>query len=588
MRAIEYLISARNTAGTAVAQAQAQVAGLRGEAAALGAGASNLTGSLSTLAGGFVMIANPAFLAGAAVAAIGSAAVTSAMHLADSTEQLDRIAQRTGVAIEPLQVLRETMEEGGGNAESLTVALGWLNQQIGAGNPLLKTLGITTHDTFSAFRQLVTILNDTSDVGRRTDIAFQLMGRGSGELLGNLGELVSKYDEMSASMKDTGALVTEQAAGGFRRLDSATDSLHQSWKGLLTTMGTLTAPAANVVVSSLDRMLRGSIAFSREVREGAVGALEDLAAAAEKVRPVEMLDLPGGGQQAGAIERASYGGAGASAARVRVSTDDEKKAAEARAKAIGEIATNLRAAGMAARDANSAAAAYYNTLQQVASTQAGLSLIFGKKGAKDLEGDWFSPEQRKIGRESGLVAGQPVAQVLPQLTSGVKVLRKGVQEAIDDLQTLSDQEASMLTYSATVFQDLGSLVGNSIDGWMAHVFASQDAWSQFWRTMVEDALQQLARLAEARLFMILLQLLGVSTVPGVEITRQDPGWAGKIPVPTVGSQAGGAGASLANGRGPVQHVTINAFTTRDAMQVLNMPGGSLRQANAQTRLQGAY
>lgn len=547
---IEILLQGRNQTGPAFNAAGAQVRTLGRELANLNPAVGGAIGQVEGLAGAFGGMVGPALIAGAALAGIAAAGVGAAINLSDTVEQLDRMAARTGVGIEPLQVLRQTLEEGGGNAESLTMALSFLNRAIATNDPILKQLGITTKDTFTAFMQLATALANSTDAGKRTEIAYQLLGRGSADLLGNLKSLVDEYGRMDSAMRANGAMISGTAAPALRELDARADSLKENWKGLMNNLAVLATPTANVVVGSLNAMIGGTIEFAKAVREQAVGALEDLAEADEKVRPVEMLALPGGGQQAGAIERASYA-AGVSATRVDplAGVNLALKKTKAEAKAVSESIAEVIRQAMQLNDAEAAHPAL---------------------GVRSTTGT--------------LRPGEPVAQGQPRATPRGLMLAEvaDAKRAMDDILSVASMTRDSL---AAIFEGLQSGFQTAFQGIIQGTMNLRNALISIFQSLVSSITAELARLEAASVFKFLLSLLA----PGIAITPDTGAWAGLVPVPVPVMAPVGAALSNVSG-GPVTNVynTIQTITPRDAMQQYISPSGVLRIAQNRVALAGAY
>lgn len=243
----------------------------------------NVATELGTFGGVLSRLATGAGPIGLALAGIGAAAggiTLAGAKIANLVEDLDRMATRTGVDISKLQVLRQTIEENGGSADSLTTALSFLNRAIATQDPLLAKLGITGRDTYSVFMQLATILDASGDAAKKTEVAYQLLGRGSGDLIGSLGQIVSGSAEVEARMRAMGGIVEGEAAESARKLDKELDDLGRSTKALLTNVGTFAVPAATMFVKALNGMLVAAIEFGKAIRDQVLGPLEELNAAA--------------------------------------------------------------------------------------------------------------------------------------------------------------------------------------------------------------------------------------------------------------------------------------------------------------------
>lgn len=234
---VEILIKARDEASRVMQDVARQSTTLGGVLARVGVGAIGFTA-----------------VAGAA-AAVGGAMANAAISLAGTVEQLDRLSGRTGVSIDRLQVMRQVIEEAGGNADSLTTALSFLNRAIERQDPLLAQLGITTRDAFEAMMQLAKAFEASDDTAKKTEIAFKLLGRGGADLIADLSTLAEKYGETDAAMRKSGKLITEEQLPALRELDAAIDTLRQNWEGHWNRMAAAVAPVVTAVVNAVNAVL---------------------------------------------------------------------------------------------------------------------------------------------------------------------------------------------------------------------------------------------------------------------------------------------------------------------------------------------
>jgi len=187
--------------------------------------------------------------------AAGLGAITFAgVKLSDQVEQLQLLSTRTGVAAENLQVLQEEVKLMGGDVGTLTTALTFLNRSIAQGDPLLKKLGITSKDVMTVFTQLSDIFAHSTDSARKAEIGFQLMGRGSAELLGVLPQLSAEFGNTRRAMDEAGGLMKGDVLESAKKLDEQADHLKLTWDGLMTRMKVATLPTAQAVVGALNDM----------------------------------------------------------------------------------------------------------------------------------------------------------------------------------------------------------------------------------------------------------------------------------------------------------------------------------------------
>ena len=217
----------------------------------------NLAGGLSQLGGAFSQIAGMAGPVGLAIGAVATgllAVVNTGQGVADQVEQLDLLSKRTGVAVEDLQVLTRQIEQMGGQSESLTQALSFLNRSIATGDPLLAQLGVTSKDTFTAFQQLSVAFSQSDDTAKKTEIGFRLLGRGAGDLVALMPQLAAGFDQSKASMSAAGGVLTGEVLEAARRLDEKSDQLKAKWADMMTKIKGSTVETALAVVTALNDM----------------------------------------------------------------------------------------------------------------------------------------------------------------------------------------------------------------------------------------------------------------------------------------------------------------------------------------------
>ena len=225
-------------------QASQVLRALRGDLAGIESGLAGIGGKAAIFAG----------LAGG-IALVGAGAVKMAIGIANDVEQLDRLSARSGVSIQNLQVMRRTIEEAGGNAESLSGALSFLNRALAQGNPLLAQIGITAKDAFGAMLQLGEAFSKSDDAAKKNLVAFQLLGRGGTELIADVEELSKSFDGMKGSMQASGLLMSGDTVDAARQLDAEMDDFTRNWEGFWMRIKVSTVPGVNAVVSGINKMI---------------------------------------------------------------------------------------------------------------------------------------------------------------------------------------------------------------------------------------------------------------------------------------------------------------------------------------------
>lgn len=624
----EFVVKARDEASAALARITGATTDLRG--------AFN---SLASKAGVFGLIAT-----GAAAAVGGIVAAGKAM--ADTVETLDRTAVRTGVSIERLQAIQEVVRQGGGDVDAVTAALGFLNRAIATQEPLLGKLGITTHDTYAAFTQLAGVLSRSSDAAARTEVAFKLMGRGAGEIIGLLGEVATQSDAMQQSLRESGGLISGQTAESARKLDKQLDALGQTWRSLTTSFQALAVPIATVVVGMFDALLKATLAFGQSVRDGAIGPLEELAKTAREVGSItpqsEPADATGshtvvvrkpapgmvppqgnvpGGPVAVAVPPPNLYEVEVTAKRpvdplkkLDLTGDSpEKSAAEARKKRLEEIQRLLEVGRVQAER-------YLEALERLERTSKHTKLV---EQLREEGVDVIAPETRKREQQAG-----PVPEVQPRGV-GTRRSERHVADQQRAEQVFKPEEAEKkiahLTESASKLNAVWALVGTGwlntvqqmtsatavLDQSMAAVFDGlQSGFAQvfsnltnkaqtlrgamrtIFASLVQEILAMLARLAAAKVFELILSL-----IPGLGPIARGAQFASNAITTGTLTNGGPGGAPQIPGDVPGGNslrerprvtVNISALNSRNMREELTNPGGQLREALEQAGLVGAF
>lgn len=239
----------------------------------------HISSELGTFGQALEAITSTGGIAAIAIAGLGAALgiVTKiGLDVSSEVEQLDLLSTRSGVSVEALQVLRQEVREMGGDADTLTTALSFLNRALATDDPILAQLGITTRDTFTAFQQLSKAFANSDDTAKKTEIAYQLLGRGSASLLGILPKLAANFDNVRDSMSAMGGIMTGDVLAAARHLDEEADRLGRNWSSLMTKMRADTVGAANGVVESLNDMWDAASGRKKSPEEQAARTFEEL------------------------------------------------------------------------------------------------------------------------------------------------------------------------------------------------------------------------------------------------------------------------------------------------------------------------
>jgi len=238
----------------------------RDEATAQLKAAATATSGLNSALAGLSSIAGPVAAVTGALVAVGSAAINAAKSLAEEVEQLQNLSSQSGVSIQNLQTLQQLLKEAGGSAGDATQAINFLNRAIATNDPLLKKLGITTRDTWTAFNQLVQVLASSDDAAARTEVAFQLLGRGSTVLLGKIDSIAAQLPNARSEMEKLGVVMGADTVEAAKALDVQMDQLDRRWKGMVNTIKGAILPAVLSLFEAFNTPPSGDQVLEKSVK----------------------------------------------------------------------------------------------------------------------------------------------------------------------------------------------------------------------------------------------------------------------------------------------------------------------------------
>lgn len=515
--AVEFILRARDESAATLARARGGITGLTGAVGDLSAKA----GLLGALTAGLLSVAGGVFAA--------------AKAFADQVEQLDNLSGRLGVSVQNLQALEAGLKLEGAAAGAATEALQFLNRQIAAANPLLDAMGVKTRDTWEAFQQVVKVLAATPDAASRTRVAIELLGRGAGEALGPLLKLADRMPTLLEDMEALGVVSGRAQLEAARALDRKLDEIQVRIDGFLN------RTKATIAELSLAAFTKGGLPALRFEL-----AIPDL----ERAHALE-LGLADAAADVGALTAASALAAADEAAA-------RKKAREEAEKLATVLKESLRDAALAAN----------------AATFEGL---FGFGPSEQLRGRAEREHRARFREEAGFgpelggpgLAGAVFKMRAPEAnlfaewqktaaaaTSSVAVMNEGLRALWTGLESGFLQVAANLTNRAQTLRSA-----------LKTIFSS----------LVQEVLAMLARLAAAKVFQLILNLVapGAGTAAGVVIGAAS------------GADTGGGGAAR-RGAGAPRDVNLNfnvsALDEGSVLRSLTSPGGALRAAFADAAL----
>jgi hypothetical protein len=247
-----------------VAVAQGALRGLQAQLGSLeSASAKGL--SLSGLAG-------IGLSATAAAAAIGA----SVKVAADYGDQLDNMAQRTGVAVEELARLQyaaklsdtstEALGKGIGNLSKLMVGAAYGGAESGK---LFERFGISLRNADGTMRSTTDVLYDLSDVftampdgPEKTTLAMDIFGKKMGaELIPLLNQGSAGLRAMGDEAERLGLVLSKEQAKAAAEFNDNLDRLGQLSKSVAVSLGNALIPALNSMLSKLTDANRADLSI---------------------------------------------------------------------------------------------------------------------------------------------------------------------------------------------------------------------------------------------------------------------------------------------------------------------------------------
>ncbi len=420
-----------------VAVAQGALRGLQKQVGELEA-ASARGFSLSGLAG--------IGLSATATAAAMAASVRSA---ADYGDQLDNMAQRTGVAVEELARLNYAAKLSDTSTEALGKGVGNLSKlMVGAANggaesgKLFERFGISLRNADGTMRSTTEVLYDLSDVftampdgPEKTALAMDFFGKKLGaELIPLLNQGSAGLRQMGDEAERLGLVLGKEQAKAAAEFNDNLDRLGQLSKSVAVSVGNALIPALNSMLSKLTDANRADLSIWQ-----ILGALpkqgDDVSAQLAKAGAE--LDRLKAKRAALGKQNLEDGGS------TDTSGVDQAIAAEEKRVEYLKL-QNGRIVG----DEAETAAKRLNISKQLAREQANMeqlkAIAAGKASADILKGDKERTDEQIKNAE----------KLRGALQSAWETSRKEAQKAADDAQKLLEKAAGVRTSAADKANDL--------------------------------------------------------------------------------------------------------------------------------------
>lgn len=249
---------------------------------------ASITGSMSNLERSAKQV-QTAFNAVAGIALVRTltSAVFSTVTLAD---ELNKLSQRTGIAVESLSSLQQAAELADVSSEEFTAGIKKLNLALteakdgtSQAGQLFKALGVdTTKGAEVALRGVADALGKIPDAAVRVRIANELLGKGGEKLIPLLLSGSKGFDEIRASAERYGTVISAKLARDSEEFNDNLTKLKQSAGVLGVTLASQLLPPLLTITDNLVKAREGGRGFQQVLIEidklaaSTLGGIENL------------------------------------------------------------------------------------------------------------------------------------------------------------------------------------------------------------------------------------------------------------------------------------------------------------------------
>lgn len=190
-------------------------------------------------------------------------------EFANLAEEVQRVAQMTGLSTQAVQEFNYAVELTGGSAESAATTIERLEKNmLSAGNSTseaaltFKSLGISVKDAEGNLRPVQDVLGDLADKfsgandgATKTAIAITLLGRGGAQLIPVLNQGRDGLAGLNAQLAATGSIMSGEQIKSFDELKESLTTLNKAWEGVKLAVATYFEPAAQAIVTWLTNVI---------------------------------------------------------------------------------------------------------------------------------------------------------------------------------------------------------------------------------------------------------------------------------------------------------------------------------------------
>lgn len=203
------------------------------------------------VAAGNIAAAGLAALAVAAAKA-GFAMVGSIKGAIDAADELGKVAQRTGVAVESLSALKHAAQMSDVSFEELTNGLQKLSKAIDSNDKAFKRLGLEARSFKTPDQALAAIADkfaQMEDGAEKTAIAFALLGKSGDRLIPMLNGGAAGLAEMRREAERLGIVMSRDMARSAEQFNDSLTTLNAGLSGIAINIANEVLPTMNSLVA---------------------------------------------------------------------------------------------------------------------------------------------------------------------------------------------------------------------------------------------------------------------------------------------------------------------------------------------------
>lgn len=199
--------------------------------------------------------------------AVRSGMDLAAISFAEAGAELERMSERTGIAVETLSALKFAADQSGVEMEQLEIGIKKMQKALDSGNPALARLGLNAgvlkkESPEDALAKIGEKLSAIPNPTKRAALALEIFGRSGTGMLPMLKDLAGSLDDARRS----GAVMSSVDTKAALELEKALARLRAQIKALWIAIGSAFAPALLDFVQMVGRAISTAINWVKENR----------------------------------------------------------------------------------------------------------------------------------------------------------------------------------------------------------------------------------------------------------------------------------------------------------------------------------